>query len=150
MPGALPFVDRHEIAVDAGVDAAWEAVRAVAGAPPSGAALRFARALRCRYAEPSGARPLEAGSTTCGFRVARADAPRELALEGGHRFSEYELIFRVRPAEGGGAQVSAETRAEFPGPAGRAYRAAVIGTRAHVVAVRRLLGAIRRRAERAG
>jgi hypothetical protein len=150
MPEALPFVDRHEIAVDADVESAWEAVRAVAGARPSGAALRLARALRCRYPEPSGPRPLEVGSTTCGFQVARAEAPHELALEGGHRFSEYALIFRVRPTDGGGAHVSAETRAAFPGATGRAYRAAVIGTRAHVVAVRRMLSAIRRRAERAG
>jgi hypothetical protein len=43
--------------------------------------------------------------------------------------------------------VRAETRAAFPGLQGRAYRALVIGTRGHVLAVRRLLRAVKARAE---
>jgi hypothetical protein len=43
----------------------------------------------------------------------------------------------------------AETRAEFPGVKGRAYRALVIDTRAHVLVVRRLLGTVAGRVERA-
>ena len=42
--------------------------------------------------------------------------------------------------------MTAVTYADFPGPRGRAYRAAVIGSRGHVVAVRRILAAIRERA----
>ncbi|MDQ6915974.1 MAG: hypothetical protein M3155_09220, partial [Actinomycetota bacterium] len=75
-----------------------------------------------------------------------ADAPRELALEGTHSFSEYALTFRVSEIGPGRARVSAETRAAFPGAAGRLYRAAVIGTGAHLVAMGRLLRAVRRRA----
>ncbi len=48
----------------------------------------------------------------------------------------------------GTTTVLAESRAEFPGASGRVYRGLVIGTRGHVVAVRRLLQAIKRRAER--
>ena len=47
-----------------------------------------------------------------------------------------------------GTRLGAETWAEFPGIHGRAYRAAVIGTRGHVVAVRRILAAVKRGAER--
>jgi hypothetical protein len=41
--------------------------------------------------------------------------------------------------------VIAETRAVFPGLKGRVYRALVIGTRLHVLAVRRVLGGVSRR-----
>jgi hypothetical protein len=44
-------------------------------------------------------------------------------------------------------RLSAETRAEFPGRSGSAYRALVIGTRGHVLAVNSILRAVRRRAE---
>lgn len=83
-----------------------------------------------------------------GFRVVRAEAPHELALEGEHRFSRYALTFRVDDLGPGRSRVRAETRAAFPGLKGATYRALVIGTRVHVLAVRRMLGAIRRRAER--
>lgn len=82
-----------------------------------------------------------------GFHVAAARAPEELWLAGGHRFSDYALIFRLEPS-GGGTFLRAETRAEFPGLHGTAYRALVIGTRGHVLATRRILRAVRDRAER--
>jgi hypothetical protein len=41
----------------------------------------------------------------------------------------------------------AESRATFPGLAGAAYRLLVVRSGGHVVAVRRLLSAVRRRAE---
>ena len=69
-------------------------------------------------------------------------------LEGEHRFSRYALIFHLDPLPGGRSRVRAETRAAFPGLRGRAYRALVIGTRGHVLAVKRLLRAVRARAER--
>jgi hypothetical protein len=83
-----------------------------------------------------------------GFRVARAERPWLIALEGEHRFSRYTLTFHIEPAEDSSCIVTAETRATFPGRAGRMYRAAVIGTGAHVIVVRSLLSAIKRRAER--
>jgi len=45
-------------------------------------------------------------------------------------------------------RLRAETRARFPGGAGRLYRAAVIGTRGHILVTMRLLEAVKRRAER--
>jgi hypothetical protein len=73
--------------------------------------------------------------------VTRAVRPEILRLEGRHRFSRYALTFRLREA-GNATTVTAESRAEFPGMAGTAYRALVVGTGGHVVAVRRLLARI--------
>jgi hypothetical protein len=89
----------------------------------------------------------EEGSTIVGFRVARSEAPVELALVGRHRFSRYALIFRIDDLGGARSRLRAISRAEFPGVAGAAYRALVIGSRMHVRAVRSILAAVRRRAE---
>ena len=45
-------------------------------------------------------------------------------------------------------QIVQSQAADFPGPHGRAYRLLVLGSRAHVLAVRRLLARVKRRAER--
>jgi hypothetical protein len=81
------------------------------------------------------------------FRIVRSAAPSALVLRGEHRFARYELAFRIDgEAE---STVRADTRAAFPGALGRAYRAAVIGSGGHRIAVGRLLSAIKRRAESA-
>ena len=54
------------------------------------------------------------------------------------------LAFEVADASDGATQLRAKTYAEFPGVRGRAYRALVIGTRAHVVAANHILRSIRR------
>ncbi len=71
-----------------------------------------------------------------------------LSLAGRHRFSRYVLDFRVEPDGDGGSVVTAVTYADFPGPRGAVYRTLVVGSRGHVLAVRRMLTGIRRRAER--
>jgi hypothetical protein len=83
-----------------------------------------------------------------GFQVAAAAAGSELALVGRHRFSCYALIFRLEQIGPGRSRLTAETRAAFPGLAGRVYRALVIGTHGHVVVVALLLSAIKRRSEK--
>jgi hypothetical protein len=60
-------------------------------------------------------------------------------LEGRHPFSRYALVFVIEPAAARGALVRAQTSAAFPGLAGRAYRALVIGSGAHALIVRRML-----------
>jgi hypothetical protein len=148
--GELPFIDEHTRVVEAPPTQTWDATRAVPGRSFGGAAAgALSRLLGCEQTRTDG-EPGAAGSTVPGFRVARSDPPRELALAGGHRFSRYELIFRIDDLGGGRSRVRAETRAEFPGARGRLYRGLVIGTRGHVLAVRRLLDAIGRRAEREG
>jgi hypothetical protein len=147
---ALPHVDEHAISVDAGAGETWEALLGVVERSFAGGATpRAARALGCEDAGASGPRPLAVGSAIPGFHVAVAEPPAELALLGRHRFSRYALIFRIDPLGPGSSRVRAETRAEFPGLKGAAYRALVIGSRGHVLLTRRLLAAVERRAERA-
>ncbi len=146
---ALPHIDEHGLLVLAPVDQVWEALIRVAARGFSGsAARRIARALDCSHTEAAG--PINRiGSTVPGFIVARVIEPAVLALEGRHRFARYGLIFSIEPTRDEQTLLRAETRGEFPGLKGRAYRALVIGTRGHVVVVSRLLRAIKRRAEHA-
>jgi hypothetical protein len=146
----LPRVDELSIEIEAARDDAWDAVLRVAegafGAPAVG---RAARLLGCADVAASGPRPLAVGSSFPGFHVEGAEPPRELILRGSHRFSDYALTFRLDEVGVGRVVVRAETRATFPGVKGRIYRALVIGTRGHVLVTRRVLAAIKRRAERA-
>ncbi|MBT2419835.1 hypothetical protein J7F01_24115 [Streptomyces sp. ISL-22] len=145
---ALPFVDAHTSVVAAEPDAVWRAVgETVARRFGERRTAVAARLLGCADRAVAGPRPLAEGSTVPGFHVVTAVPGRELALAGRHRFSAYALIFRLEEAGAGRTRVRAETWAAFPGPAGRLYRLLVIGTRGHTVIVRRLLTAIRNRAE---
>jgi hypothetical protein len=146
----LPYIDEHSLEIAAPAGAVWDALLHVAEASvASGRAPTFARALGCADTAVSGPRPLAEGSAFPGFHVAVADAPLELALAGSHRFSDYALVFRLDPLDGDRTRLRAETRAEFPGLKGSVYRTLVIGTRLHVLATRRIIGAAKRRAERA-
>jgi hypothetical protein len=145
----LPGVDEHSIQIAAGAEAVWAALLRVAeGSFASPATRRVARLLGCADTEPSGPRPLAKGSAFPGFHVEAAERPRQLALAGSHRFSVYALIFRLDDLGATHTRLRAETRAEFPGVKGSVYRALVIGTRGHVLATRRILGAVKQRAER--
>lgn len=145
----LPHVDEHATIVGAGREETWAALlRAVDGSSSSGGASPFARLLGCADVAASGPRPLAEGSAVAGFHVARAQAPAELALAGSHRFSDYALIFRLEELESARTRVRAETRAEFPGLRGGVYETLVIRSRMHVLATRRILAAVKRRAER--
>ncbi len=145
----LAHVDEHSAMVEAGADATWDALlRVVEGSFSATSTARVARLLGCADVEPSGPRPLATGSSFPGFHVEVAEQARELALVGSHRFSDYALIFRLDDEGDGTTRLRAETRGEFPGLKGRTYRALVIGTRGHVLVTRRLLGAVKRRAER--
>jgi hypothetical protein len=153
MPAAeerLPHVDEHSVEIAVGPEAVWDALlRVVEGSFGSASTARVARVLGCADVGASGPRPLATGSAFPGFHVERGDRPRELALVGSHRYSEYALIFRLKGLADGGCRLGAETRATFPGLKGGVYRALVIGTRGHVLVTRRLLGAVKQRAERA-
>jgi hypothetical protein len=147
---SLPHVDEHSVEVAAGRGDTWDALLRVAEASvSSGAAPTFARLVGCADTGASGPRPLAEGSTVPGFHVESAAGPAELALAGSHRFSDYALIFRLDEIGATRTRLRAETRAEFPGAKGAAYRSLVIGTRMHVLVTRRILTAARRRAERA-
>jgi hypothetical protein len=145
----LPRIDAHTVEVEAPPAVIWEALTAwISRALPNRRRARFARLLGCDPLEVSGS-PAQAGSTFPGFRVARADPPHELGLEGRHRFSDYTLDFRVEARGEGHSLLSATTHAAFPGLKGQLYKTAVIRSRAHVLVTRRILQAVARRAERA-
>ena len=94
-----------------------------------------ARLLGCNPAGSSGPRPLRVGSELPGFRIAMAEAPSRLVLQGYHRFARYQLTFYLDPE----TVLRAETRAEFPGMAGKLYRLLVISSGLHVLATRAIL-----------
>ena len=141
----LPLIDDHEVAIDAPVDEAWRSLLDLLDHLGSGASAVYARAVGCSDTTASGPRPLAEGSTIPGFHVVRCAPHQGLHLEGRHRFSRYALTFRLAMERPDRTRVSAETRAEFPGVLGQAYRTAVIGTGAHSVLMRRLLAGLRRR-----
>lgn len=118
------YVDEHRLGIDATPEAVWPALEAFAE--------RLHGPQRGLLATLLGPEPAS------GFAVAERVPPRLLSLQGGHRFSTYALDFRV-VATSEGTDVCAVTYADFPGLHGFAYRSAVIGTRGHAVAVRRML-----------
>jgi hypothetical protein len=145
----LPWVDEHAVELDGTAAVVWPALlRTVERTAEGRGASAYARAVGCADTEAGGPRPLEVGSTVPGFHVAELTPERLLVLRGAHHFSAYALVFRLEPLGGVRTRLIAETRAEFPGLKGRAYRALVIGSRMHVLAVRRILGAVARRIER--
>ncbi|HEX7133100.1 MAG TPA: hypothetical protein VF228_11020 [Iamia sp.] len=144
---ALPEVDVHSTTVAGPPDVVWPALLATVDRAFAGPGAVYARLVGCDPPAASGPRPLEEGSAIPGFAVTRAQPGRELALEGRHLFSRYALTFRLEPRGAAETVLSADSRAAFPGVHGRAYRLLVVGTGGHVVAVRRLLRSIRRRAE---
>jgi hypothetical protein len=144
----LPRIDEHAVEIDAPPDEVWSAIERGLPRMNAGRGSRaFARALGCRHLETTARSPLEVGATIPGFRVSDTEPPHLIGLEGEHRFSSYRLDFHVDELPDGTSRVRAETHAAFPGLRGSLYRTLVIGSRGHVVAVRRLLRTIKRRAE---
>lgn len=79
-----------------------------------------------------------------GFGVGFSVPGERVELVGRHRFSRYRLVFSLEGSSP--TTLRATTYAAFPGPRGAAYRLLVISTRLHVLATRRMLDAVRRRA----
>jgi hypothetical protein len=145
---SLPYIDEHATTVEAGADDVWRALGETLDDSFSGPGWAgYARLAGSSEHAATGPRPLAEGSTLPGFRVATAVPGRELVLVGRHRFSSYALVFRLEQAGPGRSRLRAETRAAFPGPAGGVYRSIVIRTGGHGAGMRRLLSAVRRRAE---
>ena len=144
----LPRLDEHATDIDAAADDVWTALRTTLDATMSRPwSIVAGEVLRCAETRASGPRPLAEGSTVPGFRVAGVVPGTLLALEGRHRWSTYALVFRLERIDGR-TRLRAESRATFPGVAGGTYRLLVVGTGGHAAAVRRLLGSVKRRAER--
>lgn len=145
---SLPRIDEHSVEVEAARSEVWSALED--GLPRMTGGRRsatFARLLGCHDLTTTAAAPVRVGATIPGFHVSEVASLSLLALEGAHRFSRYRLTFHVDELGPVRSRVRAETHAAFPGPHGRVYRALVIGTRGHVLGVRRILRAVKRRAE---
>ena len=126
------YVDTHAVSIAAPREVVWRVLRAYAAT--IGATGRLA---------PLGA--VLGTQPRSGFAVTGETPGERVELAGRHRFSRYRLVFEL---DGDApTTLSALTYADFPGLHGRAYRALVIGSRAHVVATRGMLRTIRRRAE---
>ncbi|MFD3570237.1 hypothetical protein [Streptomyces sp. NPDC058667] len=143
---ALPFVDEHAVVVDVRAEELWQRlVVGVERAFSRDGGARYARLVRAEPVVAGGPRPLAEGSAFPGFRVVRVVPGRELALHGGHRFSAaYSLVFRIDALADGRSLLRAETRAAFPGVAGRIYRLLVIRSGGHAFGMRRMLAGYRR------
>lgn len=141
----LPFVDEHSVDVAAPPDAVWRAISRTMGGGSSLPMRAIATVLGTDPRTASGQR-LVVGSTIPGFRVTAAVPGERVVFSGRHRFSAYELVYELASHETG-TRVRALTYARFPGPLGLGYRALVIGSRGHRIAVRRMLRSIARAAE---
>jgi hypothetical protein len=120
----LPYIDEHAISVDAAAAETWSALLRV----------------MCRD-------PADPATVPFGFKLEEATRPQRLSLKGRHLFARYRLAFELAP-DHGYTRVRALTWAAFPGLHGKAYRALVIGSGAHRVVVRRMLGRIAAQARR--
>lgn len=125
------YVDTQRIRLAVDAEATWRAVEWYADGIAAHPRPLLSRAL--------GLQP------DTGFEIAERVPQRSVSLAGRHRFSRYVLDFRVVATEAG-SEVAAVTYADFPGPHGLAYQTAIIGSRGHVIAVRRMLHEIRSRA----
>ena len=144
----LSPIDEHRLTVAASPEVVWDATVESVGASFSAPwPRRLARLLGTDPALASGWKRPAVGSTIPGFRIVAAHRPDLLVISGRHRFARYGIVFRIEPSAEG-ARCRAESRANFPGLAGRLYRLGVVGSGGHAVVVRRMLLGIKRAAER--
>ena len=127
-----PYVDEHDIVVAAPRDRVWAALESYVDGVLGGDGSVLTRVLGC--------------SPPSGFGVDSRVEGERLELAGRHRFSRYRLVFGLAEDASGSTRLSAATYAAFPGPHGAAYRLMVVGSRAHVLATRRMLASVAARA----
>lgn len=142
----LPFIDEHLVFVNAPAQLVWGALASqFAGLSTSA----FTAYLRVISAEPrrSSGKPFDLDATVPGFRVTDSEPVERVELTGRHRFSRYRLVFELTPRDRK-TVIQARTYASFPGFLGTAYKGLVIKSGAHRKMTWRLLGTVRRRAER--
>ncbi|HYJ70445.1 MAG TPA: hypothetical protein VEX15_22560 [Nocardioidaceae bacterium] len=126
------YIDEHSIRIEAARDEVWTVLH------------DYAERLRFTAPWDGVARRLLGTQPPGGFAIVDEETARLIALDGRHRFARYRLEFDLSVADGA-SRLSARSYGDFPGIHGRAYRAVVVGTRGHVLAVRYMLHTIRRR-----
>jgi hypothetical protein len=90
--------------------------------------------------------PNDPSSVPPGFVLDEARPPERFAMKGRHLFAVYRWTFDLDDDGPQCTRVRSATWANFPGPHGKIYRALVIGTGGHRVAVRLALKRIAQRA----
>ena len=80
--------------------------------------------------------PHDPSTVPIGFVLDEARQPERFALKGRHPFAIYRWVFELDAEAADRTRVRAATWADFPGLHGKLYRALVIGTGGHRVAVR--------------
>ena len=112
----LPFIDEHPTDIAASAPDTWaELLASVDSSFLRPTARRFARVVGCEDTEPTGPRPLAAGSTIAGFRVETAVPGQELVLTGRHRYAVYALSFRLQALGPRRTRLYAERGRRSPG-----------------------------------
>jgi hypothetical protein len=129
--GELPCVDEHAITIAAPRARGWSALQ------------RYA-ATSLRIPEGSPIARLLGTWPRAGLELLGSAPVHSLTLAGRHRFARYMLTFELTDAAGAATHLRAQTCALFPGARGQAYRALVIGTRAHTAATTHILRSARR------
>jgi len=127
-----PFLDEISRVVPAPADAVCGAVESFFAAEP--------RPIARRYGQLVGVQGERA------FNLHEADRPHRLVFTADHRYAHATLTFLIEEDVSGTTLLRLQSRADFPGAFGKLYRAAVIGTRFHVLAVRWMLRKIADRA----
>jgi Protein of unknown function (DUF2867) len=116
----LPYIDEHAISIDASPAEVWSALLSVI----------------CRD-------PRDPSTVPFGFVLDEATELERLALKGRHPFAVYRWVFELDAEPGNHTRMRALTWAAFPGLHGKIYRALVIGTGGHRVAVRWTLNRVK-------
>src|ERR1700689_2157125 len=136
----LPYIDEHSTRIGAPPTRVWPALISMLRSDLS-APQQLTRLLALSPPTLSGewCGELARGDTLPGFDAADVRFPHHLGLYGEHRFSRYSLEFQLEPDGADGCILHARTRAAFPGPVGRVYRALVIGSGGGRILVRTLV-----------
>jgi Protein of unknown function (DUF2867) len=117
----LPYIDEHAITVDANRAETWSALLRV----------------MCRD-------PHDPSTVPIGFVLDEARRPARFALKGRHPFAVYRWVFELdETGDDSHTRLRALTWADFPGIHGKVYRALVIGSGGHRVAVRWTLNRVK-------
>lgn len=128
----LPVMDEHSVIVASPREAVWQSV------------VQYGRGLTLSRHRLLGA--VLGAEPRSGFEISHQIEGERLELSGRHRFARYRLVFSLSEQRNHALKLSATSYAAFPGARGRLYRALLLGSGGHVLAVRHMLRAISRHA----